>query len=159
MRCTIISSGDELRIACKNESEMPLIRIKTKLYEYIWNLFTKGYQEFYVNCDYGIPLWTAEFILLLKAGNEIALHIMIPYEEQTTHWTEDLRNRYFTIHEKADSVNLVNTKYYPFCYQDTDKRMIDESDILVICGKKNSIPSAELYAKKNNIPIAYLSVL
>ncbi|MBD5143135.1 MAG: DUF1273 domain-containing protein [Oscillospiraceae bacterium] len=158
MTCTIISSGDELKTVCQNESEAPFINMKVKLHEYIWNLYTKGYDKFYLNCDYGIPLWAAEFILSLKAGNQIALHIMIPYEEQTTDWTEELRNRYFAIHEKADSVTLANTRYYPSCYQDTDKQMIDKSDILVIFEEKNSVAPAETYAKENNIPIAYMPV-
>lgn len=159
MTCTIISSGDEFRTLCKNESEMPFYGIKLKLHAFIWDLYCKGYDEFYLNCDYGIPLWTAEFILSLKENNPISLHIMIPYEEQTTNWPEMLRNRYFYIHAKSDSVTLVNTKYYPFCYQITDKRMIDESDMLVICGNKGSVLSAEAYAKKFGVRIAYMTVL
>ena len=158
MTCTIISSGDEFRTLCRNESEKPFSIIKAKVYETVWDLYCKGYDSFYVNCNYGVPLWVAEFILSLKAGNQIALHIMIPYEEQTTDWTEELRNRYFAIHEKADSVTLANTKYYSSCYQDTDKQMIDKSDILVIFGEENSVADAEIYAKENNIPIAYIPI-
>lgn len=159
MTCTIISSGDELRTLCRNELEKPLSTIKAKVWETVWDLYCRGYNSFYVNCDYGVPMWTAEFILSLKAGNPIGLHIMTPYEEQTTEWTEDLRDRYFNIHAQADSVTLIQTQYEPFCYQKTDEWMISASDILVIFGEKDSIPSAEQFAEKRCIPIEYVSIL
>ena len=158
MKCTILSSGDEFRTLCMNESEKPFITIKAKIWETVWELYCKGYDEFYVNCNYGIPMWTAEFILRLKATNQIALHVMTPYEEQSTKWTEELRNRYFDIHEKADSVTLVNTHYRPSCYQETTERMIDESDLLLVFGGENGAPFAEEYAKKHNIPIEYQEI-
>lgn len=157
MTCTIISSGDEFCTLCQNESEKLFSTIKAKVRETVWGLYCRGYDSFYVNCEYGIPLWTAEFVLSLKADNSIELHIMIPYEEQTTEWLEELRNRYFDIHAKADSVILVHTQYCPFCYQDANKCMIDESDLLFIFGNKNSIPSAEKYAERNGVSIEYMT--
>ena len=159
MTCTILSSGDEFRTLCQNEWEQPFFGIKVIVQEKIWELYQKGYERFYVNCDYGTPMWAAEFILSLKAGNQIELHIMTPYEEQTTDWTEELRNRYFAIHEKADSVTLANTKYDPFCYFDTDEKMIDQSDLLLIFGGEKGAPLAEEYAKKKNIPIEYQQIV
>ena len=114
------------------------VGIKVQVWKTVWELYCKGYDSFYVNCDYGTPMWAAEFILNLKAGNKIELHIMTPYEEQTTDWPEELRNRYFAIHEKADSVTLVNTHYYPFCYQETDEEMIARSDLLLVFGGKTA---------------------
>lgn len=159
MTCTIISSGDEFRTSCRNESEKPVIAVKAKVWEAIWSLYCGGYDRFYVNCDYGIPLWAAEWILSLKIGNKIELHIMIPYEEQTTEWLEEMRDRYFAVHAKADSVTMVSTQYDASCYQDTNERMIDESDVLLICGKRGSIPSAEEYAAKSGTAVVYMEVI
>lgn len=158
MTCTILSSGDEFRTLCWNESEQPFCGIKAIVQEKIWELYQKGYDSFYVNCDYGTPMWAAEFILNLKAGNRIELHVMIPYEEQSTDWPEEIRNRYFAVHEKADSVTLANTKYYPFCYFDTDERMLDESDMLLVFGGENGAPKAEEYARKKGILIEYKEI-
>jgi len=159
MTCTIISSGDEFRTLCRNESEQPFFGIKVKVQEKIWEPYQKGYDRFYVNCDYGTPMWAAEFILNLKAGNRIELHIMTPYEEQSTKWPEELRNRYFDIHEKADSVTLAHTQYHPFCYYETDKRMIDESDLVLIFGDNGSITWAEKHAQKKGIPIECVPIV
>jgi len=159
MTCTILSSGDEFLTLCRNESEQPFCGIKAIVQEKIWELYQKGYDRFYVNCDYGTPMWSAEFILNLKAGNRIELHIMTPYEEQTTDWPEELRNRYFSIHEKADSVTLVNTHYYPFCYQEADEEMIARSDLLLVFGTENGAPFAEEYARKRKIPVEYQKIV
>ncbi|MDE5754239.1 MAG: DUF1273 domain-containing protein [Oscillospiraceae bacterium] len=159
MTCTILSSGDEFRTLCRNESEKPFSTIKAKVWETVWDLYCRGYDSFYVNCDYGTPMWAAEFILNLKAGNEVKLHIMIPYEEQSTDWPEEIRDRYFAIHEKADSVTLAHTQYDLFCYQDTDEKMIDESNLLLIFGGENGAPFAEEYAKKKDIPIEYQEIV
>ncbi|MDE6087328.1 MAG: DUF1273 domain-containing protein [Oscillospiraceae bacterium] len=159
MTCTILSSGDEFRTLCWNESEKPFSTIKAKVWETVWDLYCRGYDNFYVNCDYGTPMWAAEFILNLKAGNEVKLHIMTPYEEQTTDWPEELRNRYFDIHAKADSVTLAHTQYDSFCYQDTDEKMIDESDLLLLFGSENGAPFAEEYAEKKGVPIEYQEII
>ena len=159
MTCTILSSGDEFRTLCRNESEQPFFGIKVIVQEKIWELYQKGYDSFYVNCDYGTPMWAAEFILNLKAGNKIELHIMTPYEEQSTDWPEEIRNRYFSIHEKADSVTLVNTHYYPFCYQEADEEMIARSDLLLVFGTENGAPFAEEYARKRKIPVEYQKIV
>ena len=54
--CTIISTGEEIMQNCKNEYEPPLADIKGKLREIIWGLYCNGYDSFYLNCEYGIPL-------------------------------------------------------------------------------------------------------
>ena len=160
MVCTIISSGEELHLRNKNEYEKPYPMIKGKLQELIWGLYCQGYDTFCLNCDYGVPLWAAEFICLQKAaGNPITLNIFMPYEEQAAGWVESQRNRYFSIHEKADDVVLVSTQFHPECYRKADERMMDESDLLVICGNTGSMPETAQYAGQQNVPVKYHPVL
>lgn len=79
---TIVSTGFENDIQCKNEHEPPYLGIKKRLREAIWEAYCGGAYEFYVNCEYGVPLWAAEMICALKMYNKIKLHIVVPYEEQ-----------------------------------------------------------------------------
>lgn len=90
-----------------------------------------------MNCEYGIPLWSAEIILALKMYNDITLNVAMPYEEQSTKWSEDIRNRFFHIHEYADRVCIVSNHYTPICYECTDKFMIENSNILLLVGKSD----------------------
>lgn len=135
MTCAIISTGEELLLKCKNEHEAPYPEIKTKLREKIWELYCNGYNSFYVNCEYGVPLWAAEIICAMKMYNNIELHIVMPYEEQSINWNEEYRERYYNVHSDADEVYMVSTHYHDGCYNDTDRYMIDRSDSLLVCGK------------------------
>ena len=79
MTCTIVSDEAELLLKCKNEHEPPYPAVKEQLRDAIWELCCKGFNKFYLNCEYGIPLWTAEIICAFKMYNDIELHIVIPY--------------------------------------------------------------------------------
>ena len=108
MTCTIISTGDELNIACKNENELPYPEIKAKLREKILELYCKGYDSFWINCEYGVPLWCGEIISALAMYNNIELNIAMPYEEQSTNWVEEHRDRFFKIHAESDNVDIIS---------------------------------------------------
>jgi uncharacterized phage-like protein YoqJ len=65
------------------------------------------YTDFYTNCEYGIALWAAEALLSLKEYNPcLRLHV-VSFEKQADKWTPDWRNRYFSIHERADSAIIL----------------------------------------------------
>ena len=160
MVCTIISAGDELLLRNKNEYEKPYPMIKDKLQDMIWGLYRKGYDTFCMNCEYGIPLWSAEFICLQKAaGNPIMLNLFTPYEEQSVEWVESHRVRFFNVHALSDESILVNTQYTSDSYQEANERMVDESDLLIICGKKGSMPEIEKYATQQSVQVYYYPVL
>ena len=161
MVCTIISTGEELMQNCKNEYEPPLADIKGKLREIIWGLYCNGYDSFYLNCEYGIPLWSAEIICALKKYNDIKLNIAMPYEEQANDWYEDQRERYFSVHSLADDVHMLNTQFYEKCYDEADEYMIDQSDLLLVFGIKNSgdFLHSIKYARKNHVECMYLKIM
>jgi len=134
MTCTILSDGSELQLACKNEEERPVLEIKKKILGLLESLIYEGYEEFWVNCEYGIPLWTAELICAMKKDYDLKLHIAVPYEEQSTNWFEEQRDRYFSLHQKADSVKFVNTQFHSGCYQEAEQYMLMQSNVLCLLG-------------------------
>lgn len=156
MTCTIISNGAELQLACKNENEPPYQNMKFELFQIISMLYARGYDTFYLNCEYGIPLWSAEIICSLKETHPVSLHIVVPYEEQTTNWTEEQRNRYYHIHAQADSVSLINTQYHPACYQEADSFMIGHSDLLYVFGKPEECLEAVNIARNAGVTIEFV---
>ena len=159
MICTILSAGEELQGNCMNEEEQPMLGAWDRVMTLVQHLIGQGYDSFYLNCEYGAPLWAAEFITMLKNLNRIRLHIVIPYEEQTTNWTEEMRDRYFAVHERADSVEMACTQYQEDCYKITEQRMIDESDLLVICGRDASLPDAAAYAKVQGVEVRTVNLV
>ncbi|MGN0691990.1 MAG: SLOG family protein [Oscillospiraceae bacterium] len=133
MKCTIVSTGFEEALLEKNEHESPIPELKLILLNEIWKLYIKGVTDFYVNCEWGVPLWSAEIICALKMYNKIALHIVAPYEKQADKWLEYRRNRYFKVHDKADSVDIMSAHKNDSCYDDADKFMAEHCcGVLVI---------------------------
>ena len=142
MICTILSSGEEDKTAFQT--------IKEKLREIIWQLYCEGYNEFYVNCEDGIPLRAAEIIANLKQHNQVKLNIVVPYEEQCLDWSEDKRDRYYYVHENSDTVEFVCSNYESRCYDTAVEMMIEESDMVIVFG---SFEKAECYAEECGVTV------
>ena len=53
----------------------------------------------------------------------------MPFENQVALWSDEWQEGFCNIHEKADSVLMLNKKFYKGCYFDCDKYMIDNSDM------------------------------
>ncbi|MBQ8296479.1 MAG: DUF1273 family protein [Ruminococcus sp.] len=158
MTYTITSTGSETNLNCRNEHEEPYRSIKKTLLRTIWTAYRSGADSFCVNCEYGIPLWAAEAICALKLYNYISLHIVIPFEEQCRDWSEDLRNRYYAVHEKANSVTFAEKQYSEYCYNTADEIMAQSSNEIIIFGdKKNPLYIAE-FSSINHIPVKWISL-
>ena len=112
-----------------------------------------------MNCEYGVPLWAAEIIAALKMYNDITLNIVLPYEEQSVKWVKEFHDCYFSVHLKADEGVIANTHYHPDCYYEADQMMIEESDLLVVCGKKGDLPDSVQYAESLEVEIQYSPIL
>ena len=68
----------------------------------IMALYQNEVTAFYSNCVPSTPMCVAELGLGLQyRGSDIQLHCVLPYEEQATKWTPQLRNRYFSIVERS----------------------------------------------------------
>ncbi len=159
MTCTIVSNRNEQNWKCKNEHEMQYIVLKMAILNCILEMYRKGYTDYYLNCENGIPLWTAEIICALKIYNKISLHLVIPYEEQSANWHEEIRNRYYQIHEKADSVKYASFQYHPNCYNTADRIMIDNSDAVIIFRALQEKTFAEKYAEKTKKTVFAIPIL
>lgn len=155
MTCAIMSNGDELNLKNKNEKDKPYPFLKSQIRNVIWKLYCSGYDEFYLNCEYGIQLWSAEIICALKIYNSIKLYILIPYEEQAINWCEDYRDRYYKVHLRSDDVHLINTHYHHKCYADVDEIMASKSDLLLVFGEKYNKFYLTEYAAKYSVPMIY----
>lgn len=126
MICAITSDGSELQLEDGRRDQF-IIKLHKKLCE----LMSEGYDEFYTNCEYGAPLWAAEFINSIRKIRSVKLHIVIPYEEHTNGWSEDRRNRYYDAHESSDTVEFGCMRYQADAYEICEKIMRDRSRVCV----------------------------
>lgn len=155
MTCTIVTNGEELLLKCKNEGEEPYRSIKMPMRYRIWELYCKGYDTFYLNCEYGVPMWAAQFICALKFYNNITLNIVVPHYFQFYNWTDEYRHIYFDLNCRADSSVTPNFRYHEKSYDYADEFMIDRSDLLLVFGKPEDKLHAVDYAKRMNVKIEY----
>ena len=156
MICTIISSGREAAIKCRSETSEPYTAIKKKLRDIIIQSYCEGYDEFFVNCEYGIPLWTAEIICEMKKSVGIKLRVVAPHEEHCRGWNDERRDRYYAVQVQADSFEYACYDYAENCYDIADELMLEKSDRLIIFGKRNDKPYSAEYAKRRKIPTRFI---
>ena len=84
--------------------------MKMELAQQIMVLRQQGVTHFSVVCDYGVGLYAAELINVLRDNDpELMLFCVTPYEEQATKWTPELRERYFDMLIKCTHMTAVTT--------------------------------------------------
>ena len=72
--------------------------------------YREGCTRFAVSMDCGVGLYAAEILHGLKGSDEeLETICFVPYEEQATKWTSELRDRYFNA--LAGCTEVVNAAY------------------------------------------------
>ena len=95
-----------------DEEDEGCAALKLILINQITRLRGEGYTRFAVSMDCGVGLYAAEILHGLK-GSDDALETIcfVPFEEQATKWTPELRDRYFdTLATCAEVVNVAYEK-------------------------------------------------
>lgn len=115
---------------------------------------TDGMTSFAVPLDAGIGLYTAEIIgALCEKDEALSLTCVIPWEEQSTKWTPDLRNRYFDVQAECTNVETVSPRKTATCELEAKLRAIDLADSVfaVTASEKDTALGAALhYARRIN---------
>ena len=79
-----------------DEEDEGCAALKLMLLNRITKLRSEGCARFTVSMDCGVGLYAAEILAgLREMDGEIEVICFIPYEEQATKWTSELRDRYF----------------------------------------------------------------
>lgn len=150
--------------------EIFLSAIETKILQQrilllLLNLHQQGYTDFYTNCAWGVPLWSAECVWLMKSRYpEISLHLAIPHKQQAQHWEYASKKRYLQITRLADTIHYISSPDDIQSFLKTDRFMMEHSDLLLYYGKQGFLEYAtrhqnaliEAYAHTHHIPIRYI---
>lgn len=93
-----------------DEEDEGCAALKLILMNWISKLRGEGYTRFAVSLDCGVGLYAAELIHGLKeTDGTLETVCYVPYEEQATKWTPELRDRYFNA--LATCTEVVNEAY------------------------------------------------
>lgn len=111
-------------------------------------------KSFVVAIDAGIGLYAAEIINDLRDNDpEIALSCVIPWEEQATKWTPDLRDRFYNVQTQCADVETVSSHWTASCEVEAKLRAIDSSErvFVVRAGEEDALLEVALhYARRIN---------
>ena len=106
--------------------------LKLILINQITRLRGEGCMRFAVSMDCGVGLYAAEILQGLKGSEEeLETICYVPYEEQATKWTPELRDRYFNA--LAACTEIVNVAYEKTvdCEFKAHLAAINEADTLI----------------------------
>ena len=115
-----------------DEEDEGCAALKLILMNRITKLRGEGYTRFAVSMDCGAGLYAAEIIHGLKESDgELETICYVPYEEQATKWTPELRDRYFNA--LAACTEVVNVAYVKTmgCEFKAHLEAMKEGDVLI----------------------------
>ena len=115
-----------------DEEDESCAALKLILINQISKLRGEGCTRFTVSMDCGVGLYAAEILQGLKGSEEeLETICYVPYEEQATKWTPELRDRYFNA--LAACTEIVNVAYEKTvdCEFKAHLAAINEADTLI----------------------------
>lgn len=133
--------------------------MKLELAQQIMVLRQQGVTQFYVGCDYGVGLYAAEIINVLRDNDpELLLFCVTPYEEQATKWTPQLRERYFEMLTKCTHLSAVSLHPQPDAQLEAYRAIIRQADMVLavydpLCARGNTADRAIQYAQERKRPM------
>jgi len=129
-----------------NQSNAEYIRFENKLTDAVFSLPDEGCHTFYCGMAMGFDIIAAETVLLLKKGiknTEVRLICVIPFKGQEASFPPEWKERFNNILRNADEIIYLCEQYHKSCFQERNKYMIDNSDIVVTCIGKLKAPDVE----------------
>ena len=115
-----------------DEEDESCAALKLILINQITRLRSEGCTRFAVSLDCGVGLYAAEIIHRLKESDEeFKTLCYVPYEEQATKWTPELRDRYFNALSTCTEVVNVGFEKTVGCEFKAQLAAINEADTVI----------------------------
>ena len=131
--CTIISCSPMCFPWGFDEEDEGCTALKLILMNCITKQRSLGAARFHISMDCGVGLYAAEILQGLKeADSEIEYVGYVPFEEQATKWTPELRNRYFNALASCTEVEYVSPEKTVGCEFKAYLQAIKNADTMII---------------------------
>ncbi len=138
------------------DGDLDFLEFENALYEQILNLISENYRVFYCGMAMGFDIICAEALLTLKKGlkDPIKLICVLPFEAQGDSFNDEWKERFYSVLEQADEIEILSKDYHKGCYQKRNKYMVDNSDCVITWydgkpgGTKNTIDYALKIGRK-----------
>ena len=131
------------------------VAFENRLTNEILELAENGCRTFISGMAMGFDIIAAECVLLLKKtpkfrNADIRLVCAVPFNKQADKYPADWKKRYDWILKSATQIITTSNDYYPGCYFDRNRFMVDNSDCVVTWfdGSRGGTKNTVDYAKK-----------
>ena len=131
-KCAVIACSPMCFPWGYDEDDEYCAALKIKLYNQISFLRAKGITQFEIAMDNGAGLYTAELIQSMRKEEPVIDYdCYIPYEEQATKWTPELRNRYFSVFPDCKNEVIISAVHTVTCELETLIRAVDSAGSVI----------------------------
>lgn len=107
---------------------------ENKLIDAVFSAAEQGVHDFYCGMAWGFDITAGEAVVMLKklkAGDNIRLIAVIPFEAQAASWSDEWQMRYAALLKAADRVVYISRDYDKSCYHRRNRYMVDNSDSVI----------------------------
>ena len=135
---------DKSKVACfSGHRKLPqnCEELRVALKKAVVGLIERGVIFFGAGGALGFDMLAEETVLKLKEEYphiRLILVLPCPPEQQTLHWHDEQRRRYYDILEKADKVRILSPRYTSDCMLARDRHLVNNSAHLVCYLRKQS---------------------
>lgn len=136
-----------------SRSEM---EIRAALQHEINQAVQAGFTVFITGMARGVDLWAAELVLEQRKRNDaIKLICAIPHEGFETRWSAEWKQRYNSVRDHADLVQIIGKGYHSGIYQVRNEWMVIHSArvIAVFNGQPSGTKNTIDYAYRQGVPV------
>ncbi len=144
-----------------DESDPRCVILKARLRDAIQSAYDTGIRHFLCGMATGCDLYFCEAVLALRAMHEdVTLEAAIPYEKQSSGWSEELRDRYNRLVSECDYQTVVQKEYTPDCMMRRNRYMVDNAGMLIACydDKAGGTQKTMLYALRQGLTVVQIPV-
>ncbi|WP_368293094.1 SLOG family protein [Dehalobacter sp. TBBPA1] len=115
-----------------NEKHPACLRLKALIHDTVEAAIHDGYTHFICGFALGSDTYFAEAVLVLRTlYPQITLEAALACEAQAENWAQKDRDRFYDLLSRCDVETYISRKYYPRCYLDRNRYIVDHSRRLI----------------------------
>ena len=144
-----------------NEQDDRCKALKIAIFDAVESVYDSGIRHYICGMANGCDLYFAEAVLELRQlHSDVTLEATVPYEGQSSGWSDREKARWQRIVDLADFYTLVSLSYTRDCMQKRNKYMVDNSSVLIAAYNSGSGGTLNtlLYAIRNGREVIQLPI-
>lgn len=116
----------------EDETDPRCLALKERLAREVRLAYESGRRNFICGMARGADFYFCEAVLALRERRgDVTLEAAIPCENQAAAWTEQERDRYFSLVEQCDYETMVQRHFDKGCMLRRNRYMVDRSSLLI----------------------------